>query len=252
MGEPTRMIRDTPRIDADPAMMFDSRCQCSEGMCQCLADCCGCCSTCPCGPDPDDKNKPKAEPSASELPGEVVDLTKIPDSSSPAPVGGCCAGNKGGNPVIAEVIEVSDEDSMDGRNANAASGSGTPLEQWADGWNAADTNASEPEPKSCCGKQPKSQTPTAKLTPLNASDQGGYFKTGPQSSSEGTSDRRPSAIEAEVHDGPQLSRAPSMTKANAKLHQPRPIMPRPASKKTKDAVAVVRSSAGVDHNIRNV
>jgi len=249
MGESIQINVGTSRDDADRAMMSNSRCQCSEGMCQCLADCCGCCTTCPCGPDLDDENKPKAESSASGPTREVVDLTKIPDSLSPAPVGGCCAGNKGGNPVIAEVIEVSDEDSMDGHNTNAGSGSGTPLEQWPDDGSIADANASEPESKSCCSKKPKSQKSPAKLSPLNTGDQGGYFKTGPSSSSDGTSGRRPSTIEAEVHDGPQLSRAPSMTKANAKSHQPRPIMPRPASKKTQDAIAVVRSLAGVDHNI---
>ena len=218
-------------------------------MCQCLADCCGCCNTCPCGPDPDDETRPKTDSSASALSGGVVDLTKIPDSLSPVPVGACCGGNKGGNPMIAEVIEVSDEDSMDGHNTNAASGSGTPLEQCADDWNTAEANASEPESKSCCSKKPQSRTPTAKLSPLNTGDQGGYFKVAPQLSSDGASTRRPSAIEAEVHDGPQLSRASSTSKSGAKSHQPRPIMPRPASKKTQDAVAVVRSSAGVDHNI---
>jgi hypothetical protein len=213
-------------------------------MCQCLDDCCGCCSVCPCGPDGDHGN--------DNAGGNDYETLQVPFDSitdeKPKASDSCCSGNKGGNPVIAEVIEISDGSSTGDRTEREASWTVTPLNEWAGSsldHLSATTPAGTAEAKSCCSKK----TDTAEQGRSLHDNSRSSDKRGAKSYHY---DHTSSKSNRAVRDKPTLSRATSVGKGSGKGHHgshPRPIMPRPASNQTQDTVAVVRSSGGVDHNI---
>jgi hypothetical protein len=213
-------------------------------MCQCLDDCCGCCSVCPCGPDGDhgDHNAGSAGDETVQALTDIVTEDKAKASDS------CCSGNKGGNPVIAEVIEISDESSAGDRTERDSSRTVTPSTDWAGfslDYPGITTPVESAESKSCCSKKTESaeQGRSSHSNSAASSKRGSHGH--PYDHHGGKSDHA-------ARDKPTLSRATSVGKGPGKGHHghhPRPIMPRPASNKTQEAVAVVRSSGGVDHSI---
>jgi hypothetical protein len=200
-------------------------------MCQCLEDCCGCCSVCACGPPP--------ESSADNASSASSDVVFVGESKAAPVQGGCCSGDKGGNPSAAEVLDVDSlEDAMAAPNkpprSNVAN-SVTPVMHQIEALAVHDTlNQQEVMPsKSCCSTSKKQDLPDSQISSLDGTQ---TFTSGAKGNNNGDSVRTTVASHG-TSGSTTISRKSSVakagTKGNAPIH-PRPIMPRPLSKISGD------------------